>query len=292
LRFTERKIYIEKFRIENTLTDEKGDEVELKESAELPAYRIPPPDSKRPPATNGLLLNCSQSLKERAYVSGREVSPIRVLFFRDMTPRVSLSKRQLLLAAAFCNVLIIVLCFAVYGLNTEGAGATTRNTARFAICFFLAGFAAPGLRKWLRWYPDSAILIRAFVAAQMVHFCSVIALHTRFAPGPLHLGTPQIAVVLAGFTIVLGAGLTATPRAQSRIYGAAHVVFLYLIWLILAADYPKHPIKSLRLVEILVVLALVLRHLPRRHANAPDSSTHNSKPKRLLTNSPFEPRIP
>ena len=37
---------------------------------------------------------------------------------------------------------------------------------------------------------------------------------------------------------------------------------LYLIWLILAADYAKHPVKTLRLVVIPVVLALVLRHLP------------------------------
>jgi len=54
---------------------------------------------------------------------------------------------------------------------------------RLAICFFLAGFAAPGLRKWLAWYPEPAMLIQAFVAAQLVHFCSVIRLHTKFADG-------------------------------------------------------------------------------------------------------------
>ena len=180
--------------------------------------------------------------------------------------------RKLLLAAAFCNVLIIAFCFAVYGMNTEGAGEATRNTARFAICFFLAGFAAPGLRKWLRWYPEPVTLIQAFVAAQMVHFCSVIALHTKFSAEPMQLGTPQVAIVLVGFSIVLGAGLTALPRTQSRVYSAARVVFLYLIWLILAADYSTHPVKSLRLVGIVVFLALVLRHLPRRHANQNDST--------------------
>ena len=41
---------------------------------------------------------------------------------------------------------------------------------------------------------------------------------------------------------------------------------LYLIWFILAADYAKHPVKTLRLVAIPVVLALVLRHLPVRGA--------------------------
>jgi hypothetical protein len=174
-----------------------------------------------------------------------------------------LSSRKPLLAAALCNVLIIVLCFAVYGMNGEGAGAATRNTARFAICFFLAGFAAPGVRKWLAWYPQPATLIQAFVAAQLVHFCSVVALHTKFAAEPLRLGAPQLAIVLAGFSLVLGVGVTAMPRTQSRIYvRAAHVVLLYSIWLILAADYAQHPIRALRFVAIPVVVALVVRHLP------------------------------
>jgi hypothetical protein len=183
-----------------------------------------------------------------------------------------LSNRKLLLTAAFCNLVVILLCFAVYGINAAGAGAAARNTARFAICFFLVGFAAPGIRKWLPWYPQPATLIHAFVAAQMIHFCSVIALHTKFAGEPLQLGLPQIAVILVGFSIVLGVGLTSMP-SQSRVYNGAHVVFLYLIWLILAADYPQHPVKPLRLVAIPVVLALVLRHLPRQRANEASKAT-------------------
>jgi hypothetical protein len=181
------------------------------------------------------------------------------------------SDRKLVLAAAVCNVFIIVLCFAVYGANSAGAGAAARNTARFAICFFLTGFAAPGLRNWLPRYPQSASLIQAFVAAQMVHFCSVIVFQTKFAAKPLQVGAPQIAVVLVGFSTVLVAGLTATPWPQSRIRSGVHVVSLYFIWLILAADYPKHPVKSLRLVVIPVILALVLRHLPRGPANYVES---------------------
>ena len=189
-----------------------------------------------------------------------------------------MSNRKLLLTAAFCNFVVIVLCFTVYGMNVEGAGAATRNTARFAICFFLAGFAAPGIRKWLSWYPRPTTLIHAFVAAQMVHFCSVIVLHTKFAAEPLRLGAPEIAVVLIGFSIVVGAGLTAALAAQSRISSHVHVVLLYLIWLILAADYPHHPVKPLRLIAIPVGLALVLRHLPRHHAHEQRSkATSNSR---------------
>jgi hypothetical protein len=183
-----------------------------------------------------------------------------------------LSNRKLLLAAAFSNVLIMGICFAIYGMNAEAASVATRSTARFAICFFLAGFAGPGLRKWLPWYPDAANLVQAFVAAQMIHFCAVIALHTKFAAEPLHLGGPEIAVTLVGFSIVLGVGITAPLRLQSQIlYRAAHRILLYMIWLILAADYAKHPIKSLRLVAALVVFALVLRHLPQRHTTKPES---------------------
>lgn len=178
-----------------------------------------------------------------------------------------MSNRKLLVTAAAGNVLVIALCFAVYGMNHEGAGSATRNTARFAICFFLAGFAAPGLRKWLPWYPQPAPLIQAFVAAQMVHFGAVIALHTKFAAEPLHLGPPQIAVVLLGFSLILATGLTATARPQSRVSSVAHVVLPYVIWLILAADYPGHPVKPVRLIAIPVLFALVLRHLPRPRAS-------------------------
>jgi len=104
-----------------------------------------------------------------------------VLCFRIFREGHLLSNGKLLVTAAAGNVLVIALCFAIYGMNHEGAGSATRNTARFAICFFLAGFAAPGLRKWLPWYQQPAPLIQAFVAAQMVHFCAVIALHTKFA---------------------------------------------------------------------------------------------------------------
>jgi hypothetical protein len=169
---------------------------------------------------------------------------------------------KLLIAPALSNIFIIVLCFVLYGMNAEGAGAATRSTARFAICFFLAGFAAPGLRKWLSWYPPPAPLIQAFVAAQLVHFCSVILLYTTFGAEPQRLDAPQVVIVVVGFSIVLGVGLTASLRPQTRIRSAAYVVLQYVIWLILAADYTKHPIKTLRLVAIPVFFALVLRHLP------------------------------
>ena len=66
--------------------------------------------------------------------------------------------------------------------------AAARNTARFAICFFLTGFAASGLRKWLGWRADPAILMQAFVAPQMIHFCSVICTTHEISGGPSATG--------------------------------------------------------------------------------------------------------
>ena len=194
--------------------------------------------------------------------------PPRVLFFRHLMRGLSLANPRLILIAMLGNVLVIAGCFAIYGWNAEGAGMATRATARFALCFFLAGFAAPGLRKWVAGYPEAAGLIQAFVAAQMVHFCAVIALHTKFAPGPQHLSRAHAGSIAAGFTIVLAAGIAASARFQSKTSRAASVALLYILWLIFAIVYAKHPVHSFRLVEIGVVLALVLRHLPRRDKRA------------------------
>jgi hypothetical protein len=161
-------------------------------------------------------------------------------------------------------VLVIVGCFAIYGWNAEGAGVATRATARFAICFFLAGFAAPGIRRWIARYPEAAGLIQAFVAAQMVHFCAVIALHTKFASAPQHLSGARAGGIVGGFTIVLAAGIAISTSFQSKISRVVSVALLYILWLIFALVYAKHPVHSFRLVEIGVIVAFMLRQLPRR----------------------------
>jgi len=172
--------------------------------------------------------------------------------------------RWLLLAAIIGNCLVVGLSFAVFGWNAEGAGVATRSTARFAIAFFLVGLAAPGLKRWIRWFPDPFGLIQAFVAAQMIHFACVALLHTLFAPERFHLSLGEIVITVIGFSLVMAAGATAVPRPGLRFYGFAHVLTLYIIFLILAADYREHPVKILRLMLIPVLLAMLLRHLPRR----------------------------
>jgi len=172
--------------------------------------------------------------------------------------------RRLLYAAVIVNCVIVGLSFAVSGWNVEGAVSATRNTARFAIAFFLTGLAAPGLKRWIAWFPEPFALIQAFVAAQMIHFGCVALLHTQFAPGDFHISFGEVVITIVGFSLVVAAGATAIPRPGQRFYGLAHISTLYVIFPILAADYGEHPVKLLRLMLIPVLLAMLLRHLPRR----------------------------
>jgi hypothetical protein len=172
--------------------------------------------------------------------------------------------RKLLIAAVVGNCAIVMLSFAVLGWNAEGAGSATRNTARFAIAFFLAGLAAPGLKRWILSFPEPSALIHAFVAAQLIHFGCVALLHTWFAQGNFHLSFGELAITVVGFSLVVTAGATAIHCPGQRWYSAVHIFTLYVIFLILAADYREHPVKPLRLMLIPVLLAMLLRHLPRR----------------------------
>ena len=177
-------------------------------------------------------------------------------------------RRKLIAFAVIANLAIIAACFATAGWNEAGAGAATRNTARFAIMFFLLGFASPGLRKWLNRWPEPWVLLHTFVSAQFVHFGAVVLLHTVFAEGGLHLGIPQVIVVVVGFSIVAGVGWTAVPESGRRVRAATHLVLIYLIFLILAADYSQHPVKAMRWMAVPLALAFVARHLPRKSASS------------------------
>jgi hypothetical protein len=172
--------------------------------------------------------------------------------------------RRLLVIAIAGNCAVILGCVLLWGWTLAGAGAAARNTARLSVLFFLVGFASPGLRRWIANLPGAAAFFYAFVAAHFVHFGAVLMLHLGFGDG--HVTLPQIVVVVGGVTITSLVALTAAPRPQSRPYKALHLFAIYTIFLILAADYSQHPIKSMRLMAIPVVAALVLRHLPKRAA--------------------------
>lgn len=167
--------------------------------------------------------------------------------------------RTLVITAALLNLLVIVLCVSYYGWNLQGAGSATRNTARFASLWFLVSFASAGVRRWLPSLPETPLLARAFVAAQMVHFAMVVALHASFqVPKTPPLGPAVILSTGIGFSLVAIYGYTATAR-NTRLHRFGQTLTAYAIFTIYAVDYAKHPIHALRLMTIAVVAALILR---------------------------------
>src|ERR1051325_8280330 len=142
-----------------------------------------------------------------------------------------------------------------------GAGSAARNTARFSVAFFLVGFASPGLRRWAVRLPEAAALFYAFFAAHFVHFAAVLLLHTRFGDRTA-ITLPQVVIVVAGVTITAMVGMTA--GRGSRVSRTLHLFSVYVIFLILAADYSQHPTKSMRWMAVPVFASLVVRLLAQR----------------------------
>jgi hypothetical protein len=157
------------------------------------------------------------------------------------------------------NIVVAVATLAVRGWNAPGAHAAARNTARFSCLWFVVAFAAPGLSRWLRALPAGERLVHAFVAVHLVHFAVVAALIASFERA--HLAQKpgsSVAILLIGFSLVVGAGLTATSRS-SPLYTWAHRVTLYLIFVIFFLAFAPNPVKPLRLMAVPLLLALVLR---------------------------------
>jgi hypothetical protein len=170
-----------------------------------------------------------------------------------------MSTRVLLGVAAASNAGVALATFAMQGWNSAGAHAAARDTARFSCLWFLVAFSSPGLVRLLRGLPAGARLVQAFVAAHLVHFAVVAALIASFERAHLTQKPGQAAaILLIGFSLVVGAGLTAMPR-PSRLYSAAHQVTLYLIFLIFFLAFARNAVKPLRLLAVLLVCALLLR---------------------------------
>jgi hypothetical protein len=165
----------------------------------------------------------------------------------------------LLGVAAASNVAVALATLAIYGWNASGAQAAARNTARFSSLWFLVAFAAPGLKRLVRGLLPAARLTHAFVAAHLVHFATIAALIASFETAHLaHQPAQSAAILLIGFTLVVGAGLTATRR-DSRFRSALHSFTMYSLFLIFFLAYARNPVKPLRLMAVPFALALVLR---------------------------------
>jgi hypothetical protein len=117
-----------------------------------------------------------------------------------------MSGRSALMIAVAGNGMVACLSWAWYGWNMVGVHVAARNTARVSALWFMAGFAAPGLLRWIRGWPAEATLLQAFVAAHLVHYASVLAV---LAFGPAHFCTipsPPAWRLRAGFCWCWGWG--------------------------------------------------------------------------------------
>ena len=101
--------------------------------------------------------------------------------------------------------------------------------------------------------------MRAFVAAHLVHFAVVGALIADFETAHLvHKPLASAAILVFGFSMVVGAGLTATP-GSSRSYSALHTFTLYALFLIFFLAFAHNAVKPLRLMAVPLALAFILR---------------------------------
>ncbi|HYL96785.1 MAG TPA: hypothetical protein VET69_13355 [Terriglobales bacterium] len=167
--------------------------------------------------------------------------------------------RWLLSIAAASNLSVAVATIALHGWNAAGAHAAARNTARFSSVWFMVAFAAPGLTRLIRGLPAGARLVQAFVAAHLVHFAVVGALIASFERAHLvQKPLASAAVLVFGFSLVVGAGLTATARG-SRYYIVLHTLILYVLFLIFFLAFAQNAVKPLRLMAVPLALALLLR---------------------------------
>jgi hypothetical protein len=167
--------------------------------------------------------------------------------------------RGLLGIAAASTLSVALATITLQGWNASGAHAAARNTARFSCLWFLVAFAAPGLARLVGSLPAAAHLVRAFVAAHLVHFAVVAALIASFETAHLAQKPGQSAAILVfGFAVLVGAGLTATLRG-SRFYRVLHSFTLYLLFLIFFLAFALNSVKPLRVLAVLLALALLLR---------------------------------
>jgi hypothetical protein len=161
--------------------------------------------------------------------------------------------------AAASNLGVALATIAVLGWNATGAHAAARNTARFSCLWFVVAFAAPGLARLMHSLPDAAQLVYAFVAAHLMHFAVVAALIASFETAHLVQKPGQsAAILLIGFSMVVGAGLTARPGG-SRVYTAVHRATLYVLFLIFVLAFAHNSVKPLRLMAVPLGLSFLLR---------------------------------
>jgi hypothetical protein len=160
---------------------------------------------------------------------------------------------------AAANSVVAGMTYALLGWNHAAAQAAARNTARFAALCFMVALATPALARFAKLLRSEATLVLAFVAAQGVHFATVIVVLSAFerehvAQNPLR----TVLVFTIGFGLVLTAALTSQPR-KGHWYAALRGFALYAIFLIFTLAFAFNQVKPLRILAALLLAALIAR---------------------------------
>ena len=122
-------------------------------------------------------------------------------------------------AATIGNMLVAIVTYAYYGWNAVGGAVAARNTARFSSAVFALALAS---RFHSRFGRDYVPVIKAFVAAHIVHFATVIAFHAILGK----LTTPMFwGVSSTGAILLTATALTITKMPRT------HLALTYVVWL-------------------------------------------------------------
>ena len=153
------------------------------------------------------------------------------------------------LIATLANVVVAIATYAYYGWNAVGGAVATRNTARLSSVFFAIALASHFHSRFGR---DYVPLIKAFVAAHVVHYATVIAFHAILGK----LATPMFWGVSSTGAILLAAtALTITKMPRT------HLVLTYVVWLAFMVAFTsglaKHMLLYAPFVALLVIAILV-----------------------------------
>jgi hypothetical protein len=163
--------------------------------------------------------------------------------------------------AATLAAIAAVAAFALGGWSLAAAPAAARSTARVAAVFFLLAFAAPGLGRFVSRLPSEAALIRAYLAAQAIHYCAVLSV-LAFHVSAGTVRASSLAKMPLGLLPTIGLALTARVREPTRRQRVLQAAVLHVNFVIYAVVYLLHPNRPLRLAAIPLFAALALRYLP------------------------------
>ena len=154
-----------------------------------------------------------------------------------------------LLFATIGNILIALATYVYYGWNVVGGAVAARNTARFSSVCFAIALASHFHSRYGR---DYVALIKAFIAAHVVHFATVIAYHAMI----YKLGEWMFwAIASTGTVLLTATALTITKMPRTHLGLTYFICLAFMV--ALGSNAMKRPMVDGPFVAI-VALAIVI----------------------------------